>query len=80
MEVKLDRAKGAPCRHCEGDALVKKAYVPAGLKLLDDGQLELNLQRHYTHAGQLYFATEARQVDLAKLIHFSKTRKVKPRR
>ena len=80
VEVKLEGAKGFPCRYCEGDALVKKAYVPAGLKLLDDGQLELNLQRHYTHAGQQYFATEAGQAELAKLIHFIKTRKVKPRR
>lgn len=57
---------GVPCRYCKGQPL--RYYVPKTLKLLNDGQLEANLARHYTEQGREYFATDEGRVELAKLV------------
>jgi hypothetical protein len=79
VEVRLEGANGFPSRYCKGESLAQP-YVAKSLKQLDDGQLESNLERHYTEEGRRYFSTEEGKVELARLINFIKARKVKPKR
>ena len=76
VEVNRDGANGLPCRYCKGQA--SPYYVSKGLKSLDDGQLEANLERCYTAAGRLYFATDEGKAELAQLVNYIRTHKLKP--
>lgn len=76
VEVNQDGLNGFPCRYCMGQSM--PFYVPKGLKQLDDGQLEANLARYCTAEGRAYFATEVGQVELANLVNYIRTHKLKP--
>lgn len=76
LEVNRDGANGLPCRYCKGQA--SPYYVSKGLKSLDDGHLEANLERCYTPAGRLYFATDEGKAELAQLVNYIRTHKLKP--
>lgn len=78
LEVDLEGSNGFPSRYCMGQIL--PYYVPKGLKLLDDGQLESNLARHFTETGKQYFATPEGQAELARLVSYIRSHKLKPRR
>lgn len=76
VEVSHDGVNGFPSRYCMGQAM--PPYVSKGLKLLDDGQLEANLERYYTAKGRAYFATDAGRAELAQLVTYIRTHKLKP--
>jgi hypothetical protein len=77
--LQIDRpgTQGMPCRYCKGQLLAR--YVPATLKQLDDGNLEANLERYYTDEGKQYFATDEGRAELARLVEYVRTSKVKPK-
>ena len=66
IEIPKYSLGGFPCRYCQGQPL--RYYVPKTLKLLDDGQLEANLTRHFTDQGRVYFATDEGRAELARLV------------
>lgn len=76
VEVYRDGVNGLPCRYCKGQLL--PYYVSKGLKLLDDGQLEANLERNFTAEGRTYFATDGGRVELERLIDYIRTHEMKP--
>lgn len=76
VEVNLEGGNGFPSRYCLGQSL--PYYVPKGLKVLDDGRLEANLAQHFTETGKQYFATADGQAELARLVSYIRTRKLKP--
>lgn len=78
VEVSQHGLNGLPCRYCKGQS--SPYYVSKGLKLLDDGQLEANLSTWYTAAGREYFATDEGKIELAQLVNYIKTHKLKPQR
>lgn len=43
-----------------------------------DGHLEANLESWYTAAGRAYFATDEGKAELAQLVNYIKTHKLKP--
>ncbi len=73
-----DGQNGFPCRYCKGQLL--PYYVAKGWKALDDGQLEANLERHFTVAGREYFATDTGRAELAQLAQHIRTHSLKPPR
>ncbi|WP_413899117.1 hypothetical protein [Rhodoferax sp.] len=75
IEVSKDGAGGFPCRYCKGQLL--PYYVAKGWKALDDGQLEANLERHFTEQGRDYFATDAGRAELAQLVNYIRTHSAK---
>ena len=77
VEVNLDGSNGFPTRYCMGQRLPH--YLPKGLKVLDDGQLETNLARHFTETGKQYFATEAGKAELDQLLRYIGSHDIKPR-
>lgn len=52
--------------------------VSKNWKLLDNGQLEANLERHFTAQGRKYFATPEGQAELARLVNYIRTHGIKP--
>lgn len=77
IEIRQDhRLGGFPCRYCRGQPL--RYYLPEGLKLLDDGRLEANLESCYTVAGRQYFGSETGWEELARLLNFIRPHDVKP--
>lgn len=75
IEVQQDGAHGFPCRYCKGQLM--PFYVAKGWKALGEGDLEANLERHYTQEGQQYFATIEGKAELARLIEYLRTHRVK---
>ncbi len=78
IEIHKPGTNGLPCRYCKGQLL--PYYVAAGLKELDDGQLDANLERHYTDEGKRYFATDEGRTELAQLVQYIHTHKTKPKK
>lgn len=78
IQVNRPGSLGTPCRYCKGQQMAY--YVPANLKQLDDGNLEANLERCYTEDGKQYFATDEGRAELARLVEYVRTGKVKPKR
>ncbi len=76
VEVSLDGSNGLPSRYCQGQRL--PYYLPKGLKMLDDSQLESNLARHFTETGKQYFATDTGKVELDRLVRHIRTHDIKP--
>ncbi len=76
VEVSLGSSNGLPSRYCMGQRLPH--YLPKGLKMLDDGQLEANLARHFTETGKQYFATDAGKVELDRLVRHIRSHDIKP--
>lgn len=76
VEVTRDGSNGLPSRYCKGQRL--PSYLPKGLKMLDDGQLETNLARHFTETGKQYFATDAGEVELDRLVRHIRSHDIKP--
>ncbi len=77
VEVRQAGFNGFPCRCVKGQLL--SPHVSKGFKRLDDGQLEVNLERCYTPEGRAYFATDEGRADLARLVHYIKTHRLNPR-
>ncbi|MBK6593260.1 MAG: hypothetical protein IPG23_11220 [Burkholderiales bacterium] len=77
LQINKPGIQGLPCRYCKGQLLAR--YVPASLKQLDDGNLEANLEPHYTEEGRQYFATDDGRAELARLVQYVRNGKVKPK-
>lgn len=75
IQVSVPGASGFPVRYCKGQS--QPGYVAKGLKMLDDGRLESNLERFYTDKGRQYFATDEGHAELARLVSYIKTHKIK---
>ena len=76
VEVNKSGNNGFPCRYCKQQLL--PYYLPKSLKELDDGQLEANLERHFTDKGRVYFATDEGRAELTRLVGHIRTHDIKP--
>jgi hypothetical protein len=69
IQVKLDKAAGAPSRYKKGQKLGK--FVSKNFKQLDtDGTLVENLLHYATPLGKAYFATEEGKTELATFARY----------
>lgn len=69
IQVKLDKAAGAPSRYKKGQKLGK--FVSKNFKALDvDGQLVSNLLKYATPLGQNYFSTPEGKSELEVFAQF----------
>ena len=75
MEISKPGRQGLPSRYCKGQRMAY--YVPKAFKALDDGQLEANLDRFTTVAGQMYFATEDGSAERSRLLDYIRNRPVR---